>query len=506
MTIPASQIVTIVPGVVSSGDNGLVLNGLFLTENTQMPTGEVFSFVNAAAVAAFFGPASAEAAAAEIYFAGYANATAQPTAMLFAPYNSAARAAWVQSGSLAGMTLTELKAITPGTLTIDLDGTPETSSSINLSGATSFTNAATIIEAAFGTAPVVAWNPVNSTFTFTSNTTGPSSSLTVTTGAFATALSLTAATGAISSLGAAVDTPSSAMSNAVSGSQNWVSMVPLFEPSLSNKELFAIWFNAQNNQYVYLAWDSDVQASVQGATEPFGVVAKAAEYNGVICIGGDPATVPVSSTLATLVENVAIFLAGAIASVNTQQTNGRVTFAFLSQAGLLPTCANAQTAANLLANGYNYYGSYATANQGFVFFYNGQLPGEFDWLDSFIDQVWLNSQFQIALMNLLTRIGSVPYTPAGYSLVRAALLGPIAAAINFGAIRTGVNLSPAQIAEVNNAAGSNVAPTIEALGWYLQIQDPGATAREERATPIINFWFTDGGAVQQITMSSIDIL
>lgn len=508
MTIPASSIVKINPGVVSAGGAGLVLNGLFLTENLAMFVGQVLSFASVAAVAAFFGPASAEAAAAAIYFAGYNNATLSPSAMLFAPYNLAARAAFMNSASFAEVSLTELQSITPGDLTLTVNGTPITSSSINLSAVGSFSAAAAAILAAFTDPPfTVAWNPVTSQFVFTSSTSGPSSTITFGSGAIATALLLTQATGAQLSQGAALDTPSSAMTNAVEANQNWISMVTLFEPSLSNKELFAIWFNEQDDAYLWLAWDSDVQASVANASEPFGVVALAAEYNGVACIGGDPAAVPAGSTLAALVENVAIFIAGAIASINFLQTNGRVTLAFLAQSGLVPTCLNQQTAANLIANGYSFYGGYATRNQGFVFFYNGNMPGAFPWIDTFVDDVWGNDQFQVALLSLLTAIGSAAYNSQGYGAIRTTLLaGPIAAMLNFGAIRTGVVLSAEQIAEVNSAAGQAVDQLISTQGFYLQILDPGATARQNRTSPIVNFWYTDGGSIQQITVSSLDIL
>lgn len=506
MTIPASQIAKVIPGVLSAGGNALVMNGLFLTQNVAMPTGQVKSFASSDAVKAFFGPASAEYAAALIYFAGYTNAKAAPSAMIFAPYNVAARAAFLVSGSLANMTLTQLQALS-GVLTLTVNGTPITSGSINLSAATSFSDAATIILAGF-TAPgfTVTWNAVQSTFQFTDSTTGTASTITFATGTLSAGLLLTSATGAYLSQGAAQDTPATAMANAVAGSQNWISMVPLFEPDLADKESFAAWFTAQNDDYLYLAWDSDVQASVNGATEPFGVVAKAAQYNGVACIGGDPAAVPVGSTLAALVMNVAIFAAGAIASINFQQTNGRATLAFLAQSGLLPTCADLTTATNLLANGYSYYGAYATRNQGFVFFYNGNMPGEFGWIDTFVDDVWLQDQFQVALMTLATTAGSIAYNPPGYGLIRAALLGPIGAGVNFGAIRAGVQLSAEQISEVNQAAGQDVSVPLQNQGWYLQILDPGATARQNRTSPIINFWYTDGGAVQQFTMDAIDIL
>ena len=62
MTIPASAIAKINPGVINAGGEGLVLNALYLTESLSMPTGQVLSFAPgpsanlAQNVAAFFGP------------------------------------------------------------------------------------------------------------------------------------------------------------------------------------------------------------------------------------------------------------------------------------------------------------------------------------------------------------------------------------------------------------------------------------------------------------------
>lgn len=506
MTISASNFVKINPGVLAAGGNELSLNALFLTENTAMPTGQILSFATALAVGNFFGMGSTEYAMAQIYFNGFANSTVKPSAMLFACYNAANRAAFLQGGSLAGLTLTQLQAFS-GTVIINVNGTVQTSASINLSAATSFSNAASLILAGF-TDPTftVTWNAVQSCFTFTSSTSGTGSTIAAATGTLSPSLNLTAGTVGIISQGAAADTPNSAMVNATNLSQNYVTVVTLFEPDLSDKTNFAVWFNASDDAYAWLAWDSDAQASVQNATEPFGVLALAAGYNGVACIGGDPAAVPAGSSLATLAMSVAVFVAGAIASLNTAATNGRKAMAYLSQAGLVPTCANNQTAANLIANGYSYYGAVATRAQNFDFFWNGNMPGNFDWIDTYINQIWINSEFQLALMELETTVGSIPYDEGGYSLMRAALQDPIQAALTFGAIRTGVELSALQIAEVNQAAGLDISSILQTEGYYLQILDPGSIVRQERGSPIVNFWYTDGGSVQQITMSSTDIL
>lgn len=516
MTIPASSVVSVVPGVLSPGGNGLVMNGLVLTQNLLMPTGQVLSFTSAQAVSDFFGPASAEYAYASIYFAGYANGTQLPSSILFAPYNAAARSGWIQSGSLADVTLTVLQGYT-GTLTINFAGTPLTSSSINLSAATSFSDAATIIAAAFTSPPFsVAWDAVQSAFIFTSTAAGATETIAYATGTIAADLLLTQATGATLSQGANVDTPATAMNNAVAVTQNWATMSYLTEPSLATKELFAAWFSSQDDQYLGVMWDSDTQASVQGATEPFGVVAKAAGYNGVMCIGGDPA----AGSLSTLCLNVAAFVQGMIASINFSQTNGKITLAGKSanSAAVIPTCANLQTYENLLANGYSCYGAFASRNQGFTFFSNGNMPGSFPWADQYIDQIWLNAQLQLALLTLYTTVNSIPYDPTGYGLVRAALVGqnntgsatdngPINNALDNGVIESGVSLSSSQAAEINSAAGvSNAATAVQNNGYYLQILDPGATARAARQTPIIKLWYTDGGAVQSFTLDSIDVL
>lgn len=507
MTIPASFFVQVNPAVLSAGGNPEVLNGLFLTQNLQMPTGNVRSFASATAVSNFFGPSSAEAAAAATYFQGYQGSSLKPSGMLFAAYNAAARPAFLQGGSLAGLTLTQLEALT-GVLTITMDGSPETSATITLSGATSFSNAATLIQAGFTTPGfTVTWNAVNAAFVFTNTLTGVTSTLSYASGTLSAALALTQTTGAILSQGAVADTATSAIANAAALNQNWATFTTLIEPSLSDKELYGAWVSAQNNQYAYVAWDSDAQASTQGSTTCFGAVAKATNLNGCICLSGDPVVAQATSTtLGVLALNLACAVMGAIASINFQAANGRRALAFLTFAAVQPTCASQQTAANLLANGYSFYGSSATANQGFIFLYNGQISGPFLSAVRYINQIFLNSQLQLALLSLLTNVGSVDYTPAGYASIRAALLDPIQAALNFGTIRTNVQLSQAQAQQLNQAAGVNAAPQVQTQGYYLQILDPGAQARANGQTPIINFWYADGGDILRITMASIDIL
>jgi hypothetical protein len=508
-SIPISSDISVNPGVLSAGGAAILLNGLCLTQNPLMPAATALPFTSAAAVAAFFGAASTEAAKAKIYFAGYDGSTAKPGMLYFAPYQTEAVAAFLRSGSLASLTLAELQAITPGTLTMTINGVTETSSSINFSSAGSFSAAAALIEAAFsGTVPTVSWNATLSAFVFDSPTTGSASTIGFpTTDAFATALNLTSATSALISQGDVADTPSSAMTKATAATQNFFSVWALFEPNLSNKGLFGVWFSEQNDAYLFLGYDTDAQAIVEGSTECFGVVGEEAGYSGMTLITGNAAYVAAQGgTLADVLQSHCAFYSGMIASVNFNQPNGRINFKFRAQAGLPIGVADQTSAQAALANNYNFYGLFANKTKTWTYFSNGNMLGPWLWANSFTYQAWLNASMQAALTTGAQAVNSFPYNAPGYELIRGILLDPITAGITFGAIRVGVTLSSAQQTEVNNASGNPAAASeVQTQGYYLQILDPGATVREAKGSPIINFWYADGEDVNQIQLGSTEI-
>jgi hypothetical protein len=148
-SIPASQIVSVTPSVLSAGGVGLDLVGLVLTTSNRVPVSEVLSFPDQASVAAFFGSNSQEANLARTYFLSFDTSTIKPGSMWFTQYNQKAVGAWTRGASIAGMTLSQLQAIPPGTMTVVIDGMSHTSGTISLAAATSFTNASEIIANAF---------------------------------------------------------------------------------------------------------------------------------------------------------------------------------------------------------------------------------------------------------------------------------------------------------------------------------------------------------------------
>lgn len=345
--------------------------------------------------------------------------------------------------------------------------------------------------------PGVSYDSTSGGFTISSGSVGTGSTITYGSGALATSLKLTSVTGAVLSQGAAAAVPSTFMDALTGITQNWAMFTTAFDPDSgvgnTSKLAFAAWNDDENQRYCYVPWDTDASPTTTvPATSSLGYLVGPSghDYSGTAVIYAPDAT-------------LAVFMLGIGASIDFEALNGRTTFAFRSQSGLSASVSDQTISSNLQSNGYNFYGAYASANDGFVFLYPGNVSGDFLWLDSYLDEIWLNNAFQLALMTLLTNQLSIPYNAAGNAMIEAALNDPINAGLNFGAFRAGVTLSASQIASVNAAAGANIAPTLQQRGWYLQVLPASATVRQARGSPPCTFWYCDGQSVQQINLSSV---
>ena len=119
-----------------------------------------------------------------------------------------------------------------------------------------------------------------------------------------------------------------------------------------------------------------------------------------------------------------------------------------------------------------------------------------------MDAIWLNANIQLAEMGMFTGANSIPNDPAGYTLIKAALKTLFAQALNAGVIQTGVNLTSTQIALVNSQAGKNIAPILNAVGWYLQV----LPAPTPVTTPPCLFWYCGAFGVTSLNVASIDLI
>jgi hypothetical protein len=352
--------------------------------------------------------------------------------------------------------------------------------------------------------PGCQYDSVSGAFVINSGTTGSGSTITYGSGAMATNLLLTQALGAVTSQGAAAQTsPSGFMNNIVATNANWVAFMTLFDPDggsgNTTKQAFAAWKQTQNQKYAYVCWDPD--------TAPTTTVPASSSLGAILAANGDSGTCLIWEAAETGATGsfLASFVLGCVASINFSQQNGRITFAYKSAANLVANVTNATTAANLVSNGYNYYGAFANASNQFVNFQNGSCTGPFKWFDSYINQIWLNNSFQTALLQFLQNALSVPYSVGGNAQIAAALQPPITSGLNFRAYGPGI-VSASEANSINSAAGNlSAANTVAQQGWYLQILAATPAQRAARTSPPANFWYLDQGSVQQINLASIEV-
>lgn len=358
-----------------------------------------------------------------------------------------------------------------------------------------------------GYAAAVNYDSLQNAFAIWSNATGAASTIAYATGTVANSLNLTQALGAVMQQGLAgnlpdTGAPTAFMNTFTATALNWASFMTTWEPTAADKENFASWTNAQNNRFRYCMWDTSITNTEAGGPSAAVAAITAANYSGTVMIYQNDAVTILNG------EKAAFAMSWA-ACLDFTRHNGRQTIAFKGQSGLRADVTNG-TIANYLGGldsnfGYrlNFYGDFTTPNQAFLLWQRGFITGPFVWDDSYTNQIWLNSELQLAILVGMTSVNSVPYATPGYALIESWCTDPITAAVNFGAIVAGVALSAAQVAEANEAAGIDISGTLYQKGWYLQVSPARAQTRGTRSSPPCTFWYCDGGSVQRIVLASV---
>lgn len=494
-SIPVQDIVRINPGVIGAGSNPLALNGVLLGQNVAIPVGQILNFGSADEAGAWFGTESLEYELARVYFNGYDNALLYPTQLKMYAWAETERGAWARGTSLRGMTLTELQAVT-GTLTVTINGTGYNAAGLDLSEASGFTSAATLIQTALAIDSVatVTWDADTARFIMTVTATPGTSEISQITGTAAEALGFASA---ILSQGSPVTSLTDTLNTVKDLDRNWAIASVIEDLTMDQMTELAQWSNAQNSRFMVVISDNNPNALINGNQTSFGPQAKLVNYDGVICIYDNNEQ-----------KLLKAFVCSVPACVNWSQLNGRTNLAFRTQSGLQPTVVSKTNADALLANGYTYYGRYASSGPDNVYniIYDGKLPGPFAWFDTFMNQVFLNSQLEKALFVGLMEHRSLPYNAYGRAVIADLCTPALLQAINNGTIRIGVSISVSQKAAIIQTTGVDITRELTDNGYFLQILDATPEVRAQRGSPPINLFYMDGQSVQRINMPSIVVL
>ena len=489
MSINANYLVSIMPRVVSAGSADLETNGLVLTTNPLIPAdAPAMSFKTAEAVGDFFGAESTEYKFAAQYFSGVNNQQKGISALWVGRRISSAASAWARGIPTA--TLAELKAVTSGGFNITVNGTDVTVTALDLSSATSWSAMATAIATAIGNTVTGSYDANLGAFIFTTVSTGSTASISYASAPssgtdLSAMIGLTQATGAVLSSGSDALSAAQNMNLITHVTRNWVGFTTLYTADETEATGLAAWADIDDD-YVYFDWTTDSNAlavATQSTTKPVALK----DYNCVACVFGDQ-------------QEAAFFLAVG-ASIDWTREQGIKTWFAKTTSGI-PARITGDTQAAALDNiRCNYIGEFATRNAEFKMLNRGCLTGDFySWLDSLYGLIWFKARIQRSIMDGFSANNRVPYNARGYALVEAWLMDPIIAAKKNGIIDVGLALSQSQKAQIANEAGQDISDYLYSQGYWYTIEDPDASVRAQRGTPVIGLWYCYAGSIQRIEM------
>lgn len=492
MSINASYLVSLTPRVLSGGSADLETNGMVLTSTYLLPTSTpAMSFTSAQAVADVFGAASPEAAFAQQYFTGLTNQAQAPKALIVGLNMQTEMAAWIQSAPITA-TLSELQAISDGALTISIDGSPVSATGIDLSEAQSLSEVATTVAAKL-TGTTGAYNSDLNAFVFTTSQTGATASISyATAGSGGTDLSsmlgLTQAAGAVLSPGVAAMTPAQNLDAIVAGTANWSQFTTLDEVTeQETAEAYAAWADVADD-YVYIFWSTDSKMTSQTTQSSTIAAALQNTYNCTVM-------------LYTESNDAAAAALAYPATIKWDQEQGMKVLFGKSATGIAASVTDETVAATLDALSVSYVGQFATRNAEFSFFNRGETASSmYGFYDTLIGMIWLRAKIQRACMDGFSTVNRVPYNAKGYTLIKAWISDPIRAAKTVGVIDTGLALSDSQKAQITQEVGQDISNELFTNGYYLQVDDPEASVRAQRGSPVMSLYVTYAGSVQKIEM------
>lgn len=281
MSINANRLVSITPRVIGAGSADLETNGLLLTQNALIPAEQpALEFVTAAAVGNYFGAESPEADFANQYFSGINNQQKAVNRLFVARRISEDAAAWIKSAPITAK-LSEIKAITEGSLTIVVNGTEKEVVNLDFSAANSFSDVATELASAVG-AVSGAYNSDQNVIILTTTETGNSAAVSFATKAttgtdISELLGLTSGAGAVLSQGTDTLTAAQNMNLITTVSRNWVGFTTAYETDADEASALAAWADIDDD-YVYFDWSTDSKMTNQ-STQSTTKAAQLAENN-----------------------------------------------------------------------------------------------------------------------------------------------------------------------------------------------------------------------------------
>lgn len=435
-TLPVSKLIQVGVTITPAAAQGPSLNSLMIMGDSTVidVLTRYRQYLTLNEVANDFGTTAPEYLAAEVYF----GQNPQPSLLYIGRWAKTATNGRLYCGALsaAQQMIGNWTTITAGSFEISINNAAHSITGLNFSAQTNLNGVAAIIQtalAAIVTGTTCVWNATYERFELASGTTGPASLLSFLssagTGTDISALmeGQTTAQGAYTVAGITAETAIAAVQAIESVFANWYGLTVAAgtnNTDIADSDHLAIaaYIEGDGNRHLYGLTTSEGAAIVSGDTTSIGAQLKALGYNRTFYQWSSENPYAVCS------------LFGLGVTVNFNASNSTITFMWKQEPDIVAENLNANQAAALDANNYNYFANFANGSAITV---NGTVAS-----GHFIDEIWnadwFGSTIQTAVWNLLfTTATKIPQTDAGMHLIAATIKSVCIAAVNNGFLGPG---------------------------------------------------------------------
>lgn len=529
MAISIDRIVTVTSTVIAGTivQPALIINAL--TENELVPATEdnqVLSFNNLTAVGDYFGTTSNEYEIAKNYFRGFTGSLTKPRRMLFSRYVQDDTAAYLFSKKITNPTATvnAIKALVTPALTTHINGVDQVLTLVqaDFSAATGLTDIATILETALdaelsgATCSIIGTNQ----FMIKAPAAGAATStIDFCLGNVGDLLGINEPQSPTLSQGTAGGNAAYNMTSILNQTPNWVGLT--YVTRLTGDDIgdgYAVtldltsWIADTGLNYIGFWWEGgDEPESLSSTTN----LAKVLVDNGYGTItdqqikfntqfqldyNGQSTTNPITSDE---IGRFSAFYTGMGASIDYTRVNSKINFAGKHQDGLEINVSNNTAYDNLLLNGYNVYGQFASRTTTYDLTENGTVGGPYAWVDNAYDGIEFSAQMQDAVATLIASVNRIPYNSEGIAQINAVLTNVVQSMKNAGVIESGNTFNAIQTQQIIELVGIDVTSLLTQNGYYIYFQPITADMRINRDPIIVYMLYTNGGAVNRVNIGQV---
>ncbi len=508
MSLPYSSIVPI-SGVVTKPAFTVEKKHILLAMvNDLIPsTVPALEFSGSSAVTdfgAYFGQSVPEYAAIQKYFSFLAKSGSAPDKAVVARWYKTAAAAFIKGGEVVS-TITDLSAVTDGSIGLTLDGVTAELKDVDLSGVTSYSEVATKLQDAMQTdfaGSTVAYNSLTKGFIITGATQGSEGTAgAVTAGTEGTDLSgMLSLANAHISQGANAETFAQFCDRIYQANTAGYSITTLEQVEQSDIEASVQWLQSvvgsqTYNTVVRLVFNFNDLNTAKTVSQAL----QAKSYTGYV-LTYDP-----------LNELVNILDCAICASIDYEVANGSINFNFQPAVGYTPITTlgtvvdyqsgktNVSLIEDLNANFLSCVYSVGFGSQETVFYGFGLMAGAFGTEDVQVNEAALEQHLQVEIINTLAAVNKIKLQGKdAIDMVSAVIVQPLELFKTNGAIaRNGVLSNSDKIAIVQATGNPDAAQAVMDTGYYFQVQPLTAEDIAARRVRVL-ICYLCGGVVNKV--------